>query len=302
MGSGGLSLIVGTNCPNNSLFIIWHAFNNWYPLFPRVAHHRHTPSLFNDVETQKETLIKNCKRTVSSSAMQQSSIIELKDVLSPFDFAASIKPSSQGYNDLIKLIENRLTVFESQCSAGSIYDTVLKLREEGFKEKKNIEIRLVSNKQVLPQKKPDEFISQCELIVPFLSAVGPIHPSPPTNLINEIVIIPAMMFPLSGNPSLDSILAMHSDYVDSCKIRTEKMLYLPAESPAVSFRRTTFLLESYKNIGIDYEKMCLLPAYDATSILVAIAIAGLKDTKIQIPEPSINQPIFEENNLIIVRQ
>lgn len=298
VGSVGLSLVVGTNCPNNSLFIIWHAFNNWYPLFPRVAHHRHTPSLFTDVETQEEKLIKNCKRPISSTALQQSSIIEINDVLSSFDFTASIKPMSQDYHDLTKLLQAELTVIES----GSIYGAVSKVREKGFKEKKNIEIRLAPNKQVLTQETSDTFSPQYELIVPFLSAVGPIHNLPAANLINEIVIIPALMFPLSGNPSIESILAMHADYIDSYKIRTEKMLYLPAESPAVSFRRTIFLLESYKNSGIEYEKMCLLPAYDATSTLVAIAIAGLLEAKIQTPEPPISQPIIEENNLILAKQ
>ena len=37
-GSAGLTLILQSNCPNDSLYILWHE-NDWYPLFPRVVHH-----------------------------------------------------------------------------------------------------------------------------------------------------------------------------------------------------------------------------------------------------------------------
>lgn len=39
-GRAGLTLVIQSNCPNNSLPILWHSFNDWYPLFPRVSHHR----------------------------------------------------------------------------------------------------------------------------------------------------------------------------------------------------------------------------------------------------------------------
>jgi hypothetical protein len=39
-GGAGLTLILQTNCPNNTIPLIWHNFNDWYPLFPRVSHHR----------------------------------------------------------------------------------------------------------------------------------------------------------------------------------------------------------------------------------------------------------------------
>ena len=39
-GEAGLTLILQSNCPNNSLPIIWHNYNKWHPLFPRVSHHR----------------------------------------------------------------------------------------------------------------------------------------------------------------------------------------------------------------------------------------------------------------------
>ncbi len=37
-GSAGLTLILQSNCPNDSLYLLWHE-NDWYPLFPRVIHH-----------------------------------------------------------------------------------------------------------------------------------------------------------------------------------------------------------------------------------------------------------------------
>lgn len=300
VGEGGLSLVVGTNCPNNSLFIIWHAFNNWYPLFPRVAHHRTTTTpFFSDAEKQKQILITNCKRPASHSALHKSSLIELKDVLPTFDLAASINPKSQGYQELIKVLGTDLTIVEFNGSEG-INGAVSKVQEENSKGN-NMEIRITSNKQTLPPSENFEGLSsQYKLMVPFLSAAGPIH-SPFKNL-NDMDIIPAVMFPLSGSFSIDSVLAMHSDYIDGCDIRTEKMLYLPAESPAISFRRTVSLLKSYNDIGIAYEKICLLPAYDATSTLVTIAIAGLLNTKIHAPKSLIDQPIFEENNLILGKQ
>ena len=39
-GRAGLTLVFQSNCPNNSIPLLWHRFNNWYPLFPRVSHHR----------------------------------------------------------------------------------------------------------------------------------------------------------------------------------------------------------------------------------------------------------------------
>lgn len=39
-GKAGLTLILQSNCPNNTIPLIWHSYNGWFPLFPRVAHHR----------------------------------------------------------------------------------------------------------------------------------------------------------------------------------------------------------------------------------------------------------------------
>lgn len=39
-GRAGLTLVLQSNCPNNTIPLIWHSFNGWYPLFPRVLHHR----------------------------------------------------------------------------------------------------------------------------------------------------------------------------------------------------------------------------------------------------------------------
>lgn len=39
-GRAGLTLVLQSNCPNNTIPLIWHEFNDWYPLFPRVIHHR----------------------------------------------------------------------------------------------------------------------------------------------------------------------------------------------------------------------------------------------------------------------
>lgn len=37
-GGAGLTLVLQSNCPNDSLYLLWHD-NDWYPLFPRVVHH-----------------------------------------------------------------------------------------------------------------------------------------------------------------------------------------------------------------------------------------------------------------------
>jgi hypothetical protein len=39
-GKAGLTLILQSNCPNNTIPLLWHSYNGWYPLFPRVSHHR----------------------------------------------------------------------------------------------------------------------------------------------------------------------------------------------------------------------------------------------------------------------
>ena len=39
-GRAGLTLVFESNCPNNSIPLLWNLDNNWYPLFPRVKHHR----------------------------------------------------------------------------------------------------------------------------------------------------------------------------------------------------------------------------------------------------------------------
>ena len=39
-GRAGLSLVFQSICPNNSLYLLWHSYNDRYTLFPRVSHHR----------------------------------------------------------------------------------------------------------------------------------------------------------------------------------------------------------------------------------------------------------------------
>lgn len=39
-GDTGLTLVFQSNCPNNTLPLLWHSYNGWYPLFPRISHHR----------------------------------------------------------------------------------------------------------------------------------------------------------------------------------------------------------------------------------------------------------------------
>jgi hypothetical protein len=39
-GRAGLTLILQPNCPNNTIPLLWHSCNDWFPLFPRVSHHR----------------------------------------------------------------------------------------------------------------------------------------------------------------------------------------------------------------------------------------------------------------------
>lgn len=39
-GGAGLTVVLNTNVPNNSIPLIWHSDNDWFPLFPRVKHHR----------------------------------------------------------------------------------------------------------------------------------------------------------------------------------------------------------------------------------------------------------------------
>jgi hypothetical protein len=39
-GRAGLTLILQSNCPNNTIPLLWHSYNDWYPLFPRISHHR----------------------------------------------------------------------------------------------------------------------------------------------------------------------------------------------------------------------------------------------------------------------
>lgn len=38
-GGAGLTLVFQSNCPNDTICILWHDYNGWYPLFPRVSHH-----------------------------------------------------------------------------------------------------------------------------------------------------------------------------------------------------------------------------------------------------------------------
>lgn len=39
-GKAGLILVLFTNCPNDSIYLVWHDNDGWTPLFPRVSHHR----------------------------------------------------------------------------------------------------------------------------------------------------------------------------------------------------------------------------------------------------------------------
>jgi hypothetical protein len=38
-GGAGLTLVLQSNCPNDTIYILWHDYDGWYPLFPRVSHH-----------------------------------------------------------------------------------------------------------------------------------------------------------------------------------------------------------------------------------------------------------------------
>lgn len=38
-GRAGLTLILQSNCPNDTIYLLWHSDNEWYPLFPRISHH-----------------------------------------------------------------------------------------------------------------------------------------------------------------------------------------------------------------------------------------------------------------------
>lgn len=38
--NAGLALVLNTNCPNNSIPLLWCSCDNWFPLFPRIEHHR----------------------------------------------------------------------------------------------------------------------------------------------------------------------------------------------------------------------------------------------------------------------
>lgn len=38
-GRAGLTLVLQPNCPNDTLYLLWHSDNGWYPLFPRISHH-----------------------------------------------------------------------------------------------------------------------------------------------------------------------------------------------------------------------------------------------------------------------
>jgi len=80
------------------------------------------------------------------------------------------------------------------------------------------------------------------------------------------------------------------------------MLYLPAESSAIAFHRTVALLESYhKTRGIDFEKMCLMPGYDTTSVLVVTAIASIWDVNVHFNE-SLGPTLQDKSsNLILMK-
>jgi hypothetical protein len=53
-GRAGLTLILQSNCPNNTVPLLWHSNNGWYPLFPRVSHHRGAQRAMNDDEGSTE--------------------------------------------------------------------------------------------------------------------------------------------------------------------------------------------------------------------------------------------------------
>ena len=274
LGAGGLSLIIGTNCPNNSLYTIWHSYNDWYPLFPRVAHHRPRMQLFDstDPEEQKEMFKQNCQYPVSISALSGCTIVGLEDIPNiKFDLAASMDPKSQEYKDLQELIGPNWEILESTYSGESIVDTAAKVTQSTFRDWKALELRTAHESSSYSSDNFKQEINklESELIVPFLSVYGPTLSPPCGDLSEDTINIPALMFPLSGNNSLDSLLSLHAGYIDGSHVRTEKVLYLPAESPAIAFHRTAALLESYrKTRNIDFERMCLIPGFDTTSVLV----------------------------------
>lgn len=38
-GGAGLALVINTNCPNNTMPVVWCNCDGWFPLFPRLEHH-----------------------------------------------------------------------------------------------------------------------------------------------------------------------------------------------------------------------------------------------------------------------
>lgn len=308
LGAEGLSLIIGTNCPNNSFYIIWHSYNDWYPLFPRVAHHRPRMQLFGstDPDEQKEMFKQKCEHPVSNSAISGCTIVELKDIPAiKFNLAASIDPKSQDYKDLQELIGSNWRIFKSRYSGESIEDTAGKVTLSNSGDRKALEFRIAheSSSYSSDNFKQEKNKSELDLIVPFLSVSGPILSPASTNLSEDTIVIPALMFPLSGNNSLDSLLSMHAEYIDGFHIRTEKMLYLPAESPAIAFHRTAALLESYqKTRNINFERMCLIPCYDTTSVLVVTALSEIWNVRVHVHESQEPTQINENKNLILAKK
>jgi hypothetical protein len=306
LGAGGLSLIIGTNCPNNSLYIIWHSYGGWDPLFPRVAHHRPRKQLFQtDPEEQKEMFIPRCQQNCSLSALSRCTIVELKDVPNfKFDLAASIDPKSQHYHDLKGLVGSNWKILESFYSEEAICNTAAEVQRLTRGENMAFEFRMASGPFYQPNDKSKHDASELEsdLIVPFLSVSGPILSPPSANQSEDSIVIPALMFPLSGKESLDFLLSLHAEYIDGFHIRTEKMLYLPAESSAIAFHRTIALLDSYhKTRGIDFEKMCLMPGYDATSVLVVTAVSSIWDVKVHVNGSLGSTSSDKSSNLILTK-
>ena len=309
-GSVGLSLIIMTNCPNDTFYFLWHDDKDWNPLFPRISHHKHKMDrrLTPDIEKQEDNLERNCKLPITDSILKGYSLVEIKDIFNKIDLAASLNESNDTYNKLMDVLNGNIKKIKSNEFENGL-SHIVSMIKNNFLDNKSIEISILNNQKLFSDIEFDDDISNLRLIIPFLSSFGPNYTFPKEGPENAYVV-PAIMFPLSSSVpnsnkcSLDYIFTKHADYINNCKVRTEKFLYLPAESPAISFRRLLFLLDNYKNTNnIEYKEICLLPGIDATSLLVTIVLSAIFDVKIRPPIPHNEYgSIIGGNNLILVKQ
>ena len=312
LGAMGLSLVIGMNCPNNSFSIIWHDSDGWHPLFPRVLHHRPSGSLPITItpKNQKETLENNLKRKLSDTFFSEYSAVEIREIIPEIDMAASIVPSNPLYPNLRKLNEVEWLSIDVNYSNDSIKKFSTKIMGEIQKKQFALELHVNSNEQSSSStNEPNPVVKDMDiqwkpkLIVPFVSVYGPLFSPSSIFSIKDVIIIPAIMFHLSGSYSIDSLLSKQSEYIDAWKVRTENFLYLPIESPAVSFRRAASLLKSWHDSNeLSYSDMCLLPSCDSTSLLVTSALSSTLKVKFYIPNQTDLYLHNLDKNLILFKK